>query len=228
MPPRLSNKDVAALNVAMTVLLTPFSNETGEGWRRAVCTAFEGPLRAVASALMSFIDAAPIGLLILNTEGGVLRENGSAVRLFAADPERRRLRAEIERIAVRVACLVTCPGKGDWMNEPVLAEIRTAVARYRITATFLGEGWFGSSATVVALVDRITPRPLDAQQLASQFRLTGREIEAAQLLKRGYSGRQIAATLGISVNTARRHTEHVLSKLDVHSRAAVISRLDGH
>ncbi|MDQ6769451.1 MAG: hypothetical protein M3Z54_05645 [Gemmatimonadota bacterium] len=31
-----------------------------------------------------------------------------------------------------------------------------------------------------------------------------------------------------SVNTARRHAEHVLSKLDVHSRAAAISRLDGN
>jgi hypothetical protein len=46
---RLSNKDIVGLNAAMTVLLTPFAYE-GDEWRRAVCAAFEAPLRAVGSS----------------------------------------------------------------------------------------------------------------------------------------------------------------------------------
>jgi DNA-binding CsgD family transcriptional regulator len=80
-------------------------------------------------------------------------------------------------------------------------------------------------SAVVALTERMTARSLDSEELATQFGLTSREIETAQLLGYGYSTRQVAAAMGISINTARRHTEHGLLKLNVHSRAAVGARL---
>jgi DNA-binding NarL/FixJ family response regulator len=64
-------------------------------------------------------------------------------------------------------------------------------------------------------------------QLASRFKLTKRETEVAQLVRDGLSTRDIASVLGVSINTARRHVESVLLKLNVHSRAAAVSRLAG-
>ncbi len=57
--------------------------------------------------------------------------------------------------------------------------------------------------------------------LRERYRLTKRETDVARLLAAGKSNAEIAAALSISEHTARRHTEQVLSKPDVRSRAAV-------
>ncbi|MGH3084767.1 MAG: LuxR C-terminal-related transcriptional regulator, partial [Gaiellaceae bacterium] len=48
--------------------------------------------------------------------------------------------------------------------------------------------------------------------------LTAREREVLQLLARGYTNREIAAELVISVKTASVHVSHILRKLDVSNR----------
>jgi DNA-binding NarL/FixJ family response regulator len=53
---------------------------------------------------------------------------------------------------------------------------------------------------------------------ASGGLLTPREREVALLLARGRSNRQIAQALVISERTAAVHVEHILAKLDLHSR----------
>jgi DNA-binding CsgD family transcriptional regulator len=58
-----------------------------------------------------------------------------------------------------------------------------------------------------------------ALQLA--YGLTAREAEVALLIGEGHSNIAIASALRISTHTARHHTQRVLAKLRVHSRAAV-------
>ena len=59
------------------------------------------------------------------------------------------------------------------------------------------------------------------------FGLTRRQWDVAQLLAQGLSNAQIANTLGISPHTARRHTERVLHKLALNSRAQVATKVHG-
>ncbi|WP_310571305.1 helix-turn-helix transcriptional regulator [Gemmatimonas sp.] len=73
-----------------------------------------------------------------------------------------------------------------------------------------------SSATIVVL----TPRPAAPQGLAMD-RLSLRERAVAELIARGESTKCIAADMGISEHTVRRHTEHLFTKLGVRTRAAV-------
>jgi len=61
----------------------------------------------------------------------------------------------------------------------------------------------------------------DAVRLRDRYGLTGREIEVTRLLLRGESNKEIADRLNISEHTARHHTERVLGKLGVRSRAAI-------
>lgn len=56
--------------------------------------------------------------------------------------------------------------------------------------------------------------------LQLEYGLTARETEVALLLAEGRSNSAIATALHISTHTARHHTQRVLSKLGVHSRAA--------
>ena len=56
--------------------------------------------------------------------------------------------------------------------------------------------------------------------------LTRREAEIARLIASGATTRMAAASLGISIHTVRRHTERVLAKLGVRSRAQVAPMLN--
>jgi DNA-binding CsgD family transcriptional regulator len=69
--------------------------------------------------------------------------------------------------------------------------------------------------------------PTRTAYLQLQFGLTARETEVAVLLAQGRSNVAIAKTLGISTHTARHHTQRVLGKLNVHSRAEAGAKLRG-
>jgi DNA-binding CsgD family transcriptional regulator len=65
--------------------------------------------------------------------------------------------------------------------------------------------------------------------LADTLGLTPREAEVLALLARGYTNREIAAELVISVKTAGVHVTHILQKLDAPNRreaAAILNRLE--
>lgn len=59
----------------------------------------------------------------------------------------------------------------------------------------------------------------------SHWGLTPRERDVARQLAAGKPGKAIAAALGISTHTARRHTERVFAKLGVRCRAEVVLML---
>jgi len=57
------------------------------------------------------------------------------------------------------------------------------------------------------------PAPLDAG-----LHLTEREVDALQLIARGYSYDDVAQQLGMSTNTVRYHVKNIYNKLGVHSK----------
>lgn len=52
--------------------------------------------------------------------------------------------------------------------------------------------------------------------------LTDREKQVLKLVAEGHSNKEVAELLGISVKTAMTHREHVMTKLNLHSRTALI------
>ena len=64
-----------------------------------------------------------------------------------------------------------------------------------------------------------------ALRLQHEYGMTPREVEVALLLSEGLSNSALARRLVISPHTARHHTQRVLGKLGVHSRAEVGARL---
>ena len=64
-----------------------------------------------------------------------------------------------------------------------------------------------------------------ALRLQEEYGMTPREVEVALLLSEGLSNNALARQLGISPHTARHHTQRVLGKLGVHSRAEAGARL---
>jgi DNA-binding CsgD family transcriptional regulator len=95
--------------------------------------------------------------------------------------------------------------------EPVLASSATFRAQLARRTTKVG--------TRAAVLPGLAGD--DAARLRDRYGLTLREIEVTGLLLRGESNREIADRLNISEHTARHHTESVLGKLGIRSRAAI-------
>jgi DNA-binding NarL/FixJ family response regulator len=54
--------------------------------------------------------------------------------------------------------------------------------------------------------------------------LTRREIEVLRLLSQGNSSEEIAHTLKVSLHTVRSHVQHVLTKLQAHSKLEAVTK----
>jgi DNA-binding CsgD family transcriptional regulator len=61
-------------------------------------------------------------------------------------------------------------------------------------------------------------------QTVANATLTRREREILGWIARGKTSREIAAILVVSPHTVRKHTEHILEKLDVRTRSAAVAR----
>ncbi len=74
----------------------------------------------------------------------------------------------------------------------------------------------GGTCFPPALQDHIAAR-------AGRKPLTSREIETLDLLRRGFTNKEIAKFLNISENTAKFHVKEILSKLEVSDRAEAVA-----
>lgn len=181
---------------------------------------------AFGTDLACIVDSLPVGVLIADTAGRSLHESPMYAQLLASEPERHRLHAQVLSIVQSLATRLRRPRATDAQSSEERAgpearrEIRTMAARYSVSTCYVGREVIGSTCLLVSLARR-TSRGLEDSELSARFHLSPREIQVARLLSGGKSNNELAGILGTSIHTARRHTEHVLVKLGVRSRAAV-------
>ncbi|MEP6689378.1 MAG: helix-turn-helix transcriptional regulator [Gemmatimonadales bacterium] len=108
----------------------------------------------------------------------------------------------------------------------LMARLRASIFEMRSHRIRLrGSGHDPAGNGLVSLHARWSGPVPQAVSLQVDHGLTPREIEVAMLLSKGCSNRTIANRLGVSPHTARHHTQQVLAKLGVHSRAEAGARL---
>jgi DNA-binding CsgD family transcriptional regulator len=107
-------------------------------------------------------------------------------------------------------------------NRELLRELRSNIGELREQRARLS-----GHRHVLLPTAQTEAEPSRTERLRARFGLTGRELEVAALLSDGRSNAAIAAALSISPHTARHHTQRVLGKLGVHSRAEAGARLRG-
>jgi DNA-binding CsgD family transcriptional regulator len=108
----------------------------------------------------------------------------------------------------------------------LMARLRASVFEMRVhRARLRGNGKEPAGDSLLMPVGKSPAAVPPAVHLQAEHGMTRREIEVAVLLSEGCSNRTIAHRLGISPHTARHHTQRVLAKLGVHSRAEAGARL---
>jgi DNA-binding NarL/FixJ family response regulator len=90
-----------------------------------------------------------------------------------------------------------------------------------VTAVASGKSFFSPAAAKVMLDDYL--RHLAKKGIVDRYEaLSEREREIFQLVAEGYSNKDVADLLSISVATVETHRAHILQKLDVHSTAELV------
>lgn len=147
--------------------------------------------------------------------------------LFPVQPRwERRLRDVVERFAAPFCALLRLQAapSNPAVEEVACKQVRVGSDRLYLRATFVGGGTLGPGTLLISL-ELLSPPLFDDNALRLRFGLTQQEVRVAWLLADGRSNAEIAAALAIRASTARRHTERVFAKLEVHSRAAVGAKL---
>jgi DNA-binding CsgD family transcriptional regulator len=169
------------------------------------------------SSIARFVDALECPVVLFSRDGRLSAMNAPARVLFIghAGP---RLKDAIERVARGTI------GSRQPAEATPNRSHNFELDGDRFSVTFVNAGTDLATQDIGAMVllrrDSIVTSAAEITEagIAARFKLTGQEARVAMLLLEQRSNREIADCLGVSVHTARHHTERVLAKLHIHSR----------
>lgn len=241
--------DAAAMVVAAGSTLTPAAahffrerirgpifGERAAGILQVLAPAFAAGIHAAMrltehrTSLARLVDGLRQALLIFDAEGQLLHANPALQEIAAASGCQTSVFAAARRLAQRLAHVARSAARDLGLEGggiPAIEELRAGPNRLRLWGSYLAAGAFTPGRCIVEMVEQVPAEPLRMVDLRGRFHLTERECQVAQALALGRSNREIAAELAIRERTAEHHTEHVLLKLGVHSRAAAGAVLRG-
>jgi DNA-binding CsgD family transcriptional regulator/PAS domain-containing protein len=181
--------------------------------------------------LAHLADAMSTGVALADGTGRIVHRNPALVALARTEPHRELLEAHLAT-AARECVLALVGAWSGGVGPRRLPDARrlrdtaiTPTARYTVTASALDREPSTYGLAVAIIVERADQAVFAESALRDRYHLTTREIEVTRLLDRGASNTEIARTLAISAATARHHTEAVLLKLRLSSRARIPSLL---
>jgi DNA-binding CsgD family transcriptional regulator len=167
---------------------------------------------ATLSSIVDVLETLEQGVVMVRSDLHPCYHNSAANELLDRDSERDVLTREVRAVS-RLAF-------SEQHHKPTVREVGTLGGFYRLRAKLLKKKLIDiTSRTVMVTIERAEARLPSRELLMRRFSMTEREAAVALLLARGARNAAIAAELRISVHTARHHTENVLSKLNVHTRA---------
>jgi DNA-binding CsgD family transcriptional regulator len=156
------------------------------------------------------------------------RDAGDRLRVIRALEGCARVLAGIDadaavRLAGATASHRETIGAAPWPSEQRHLDSWLPEVRRKLKPAAYLRAWEdGRGCTLPQAVSLAEPLMLAQSDVAAApGALSKRELEVASLLAQGLTNKQIAAELVVSAGTVRSHVEHILIKLDLHSRAQV-------
>jgi DNA-binding CsgD family transcriptional regulator len=157
-----------------------------------------------ATVLQSVVEQLPLAIYVFRGER-LIYKNPTAARLVS------RLRSKyVDQLAQssersqQMPIALTLTGND---NEPFVVHLMELGGRHGDVAVSVRE----TGSDISAFKDR--------------YRLSRREIQVAELVLRGHRNSHIAATLGITPATTKKHLSRIFEKVGVNSRALLVGKL---
>ena len=181
-------------------------------------------------SLTNHLDELTTGIRICDLDGTIVHQNPAFTSAVRAEDSPERLEqafGEVVNTLVELSSNRADIGAA-LAGERVVQEVHTTKASYQIRGSFLGRELLGAERRIAISLDRLPPdTPLSDLALQARFKLTPRELEITRRLAQGQSTKEVAFACGISIHTARRHSERIFNKLGVRNRSQLGPRLRG-
>ncbi len=197
-----------------------------------VLPAFKAGVTTVARSAQAqrsfeqFIDQKSDGVRLQSMRGHVLHENRALTQIFAEEQDQVTLHECLRQCADAVQSLYrTTTTHHRTAHGAFSRTCQTAAQTYRIRGIALSAAHDPDEQCIALTVTRMRAVLHSDEALRARFGLTAAECAVARLLVLGHPDKEIAAAVGVSWHTARRHAERVLKKVDVHTRSAVAARI---
>lgn len=82
------------------------------------------------------------------------------------------------------------------------------------------------STHIMILLERIVEKhAADFEKIKKDFNLTKKELEVLKLIHQGVSNGELSKKLSIGEYTAKDHIKHIMKKMNIHTRSAIVSRV---
>lgn len=213
---------------------TPEFGERGVAILNLLLPAFKAGVRELVryshqrESLGAHLDSLSVGIRICDLDGRIVHQNPAFTATLAGDPAVVKLENAVDEI---LQPLVSFNRERRGIasalaGRRVSLEVHTQTASYEVRGSFLGPELLGARSRIAISLQKLAPNTaLSDRALHERYRLTARELEITRRLAQGQSTKELAQSCGISLHTARRHTEKIFSKLGVRNRSQIGPRL---
>jgi DNA-binding CsgD family transcriptional regulator len=173
-----------------------------------------------ASARLKWATAR-VGFVLLDCSERVIHANADARRILSPSAARHRgeerERAFAKAVGRLLASFPNLSSQAEWSTD-----IMSGKRRYRcrtFVTTLEGE------RHTVLLIERTTAKLATLARVFDEYHFTPREQQTARLLAEGLTNKEIAARMGVSINTVKAFIRFVMMKMGVSTRTGIIGRL---
>lgn len=164
------------------------------------------------------------GMLLFDPHGGLVSINDEARHLLAQmPPGPATTTAQGIELPLPVWILSTA-GRARITGENSRIRIRTTTGRWLVCHASCLRDLAGTPGMTALVIEPATPSEV-ASLVVAAYELTRRELDVTELIARGRSTGEIAATLFLSAHTVRDHVKAIFDKVGVTSRGELIAKL---
>jgi len=160
------------------------------------------------------------GILIFDQSGMPLFSNSEALDLIAAHPS---LEGDARALCDRVKISREASPGPEAINLSALGG-GGPVPQYALRAFIVGEAAGKPQRHIIVLIEKIVgKRRADLEGARKKFNVSRRELEVLALIHEGITNKAISDRLFISEQTVKDHIRHIMGKVGVNSRGALIA-----
>jgi DNA-binding CsgD family transcriptional regulator len=186
----------------------------------------------IVAGVQAFVDTDDDAVFLIGHDGEIRQLSSAAHKLltlathgkFGREQMRRtaedEARPALQRLAERLRLALT----DDELGPPCVI-LDTAWGRFVLRAYSISDTPQAVEASIAVRIQRQEPTLLKFVDALSSLGLSPKQREVALGLAKGSSNREIAAAMGVSINTVAYHIKQLFQRLDTHDRQQMIAKI---
>lgn len=167
--------------------------------------------------VMDIAQKTAVDVFILDVGMPIMNGIEAAAKLVKKKPDSKIIIMSIDDSCTLVERSIKAGARAYLLKESPAEEIVQAIKE-----VYAGRLYFGSVATKLIVEEFIRQVHGNSGRRGIVEKLTLRELEILQLIAEGFSAKDVAAKLRLTLNTVHVHKKNMMQKLDIHKQADLV------